>query len=105
MPILANARYERFAQIVADGKLTPTAVRDGSVIPFRPRPQQLEVLDMIYRRGWKRLIILKCQQIGFSTLLGVMCCDRLCFMTGQQISLVDTPAGSARPALPACCAK
>jgi hypothetical protein len=25
MPILANARYERFAQIVANGKLTPTA--------------------------------------------------------------------------------
>ena len=25
MPILANARYERFAQIVVDGKLTPTA--------------------------------------------------------------------------------
>jgi hypothetical protein len=24
MPVLANARYERFAQIVADGKLTPT---------------------------------------------------------------------------------
>ena len=25
MPVLANARYERFAQIVAGGKLTPTA--------------------------------------------------------------------------------
>jgi hypothetical protein len=25
MPVLANARYERFAQMVADGKLTPTA--------------------------------------------------------------------------------
>jgi hypothetical protein len=25
MPVLANARYERFAQIVAKGKLTPTA--------------------------------------------------------------------------------
>ena len=25
MQVLANARYERFAQIVADGKLTPTA--------------------------------------------------------------------------------
>jgi hypothetical protein len=25
MPVLADARYERFAQIVADGKLTPTA--------------------------------------------------------------------------------
>ena len=25
MPILANARYERFAQIVVNGKLTPTA--------------------------------------------------------------------------------
>jgi hypothetical protein len=25
MPVLANARYEKFAQVVAEGKLTPTA--------------------------------------------------------------------------------
>ena len=74
-------------------------VREGMVIPFRPRPQQLDVLDMIYRRGWKRIVILKCRQIGFSTLLGVLCCDRLCFMPGQQISLVDMAIEPARQKL------
>jgi hypothetical protein len=29
--------------------------RDGKVIPFRPRPQQSQVLDMIFRRGLKRI--------------------------------------------------
>ena len=27
--------------------------RDGKVVPFRPRPQQLQVLQMIYRQGLK----------------------------------------------------
>ena len=36
MPVLANARYERFAQIVAQGKLTPTAAyRDALVANAR----------------------------------------------------------------------
>ena len=29
--------------------------RGGKVIPFRPRPQQWQVLHMIYRRGLKRI--------------------------------------------------
>jgi hypothetical protein len=49
MPVLANARYERFAQIVADGKLTPTgAYREelpweafrGRRHPRRPQGQR-----------------------------------------------------------------
>ena len=31
--------------------------RDGKVVPFRPRPQQLQVLQMIYRQGFKRIVI------------------------------------------------
>ena len=53
--------------------------RGGKVIPFRPRPQQSQVLDMIFRRGLKRIVILKARQIGFSTLLGVICADQLCW--------------------------
>src|SRR4029453_17963761 len=63
--------------------------RDGSVIPFRPRPQQRQIIDLIYRQDCRRIIILKARQLGFSTLLGVICADRLAFGVGQQISLVD----------------
>ena len=74
-------------------------IRDGSVIPFRPRPQQLAVLEMLFVRGYKRIIILKARQIGFSTLLGVVCCDQLCFNPGQQISLIDQTLEDARQKL------
>ena len=61
--------------------------RGGKVIPFRPRPQQSQVLDMLFRRGLKRIVILKARQIGF--LLGGICADQLCWNTGKQVSLVD----------------
>lgn len=44
-------------------------------------------------------IILKSRQIGFSTLLGVICADRLCFGLGQQISLIDQTIEDARQKL------
>ena len=59
--------------------------RDGSIIKFRPRPQQAQIIDLIYRHGCRRIIILKARQLGFSTLLGVVCADRLCFGMGQQV--------------------
>jgi hypothetical protein len=73
--------------------------RDGSIIKFRPRPQQRQIIDLIYRRGCRRIIILKARQRGFSTLLGVVCADRLCFGTGQQISLIDQTLEDARQKL------
>ena len=42
---------------------------------------------------------LKARQIGFSTLLGVVCCDQLCFNPGQQISLIDQTLEDARQKL------
>ena len=70
--------------------------RDGSIIPFRPRPQQRQIIDMIYRQGCKRVVILKSRQLGFSTLLGVVCADRLCFGQGQTISLIDQTLADAQ---------
>lgn len=54
---------------------------------------------MIFRRGLKRIVILKARQIGFSTLLGVVCTDQLCWNTGKQISLVDKTQEDARQKL------
>ena len=73
--------------------------RGGSIIKFRPRPQQRQIIDLIYQQGCKRVIILKARQLGFSTLLGVVCADRLCFGLGQQISLIDQTIEDARQKL------
>lgn len=73
--------------------------RDGKVIPFRPRPQQVQVLDMIFRLGLKRIVILKARQLGFSTLLGIICTDQLCWTTGKQLSLIDRTQENARQKL------
>jgi hypothetical protein len=73
--------------------------RDGSVFPFRPRPQQAQIINLIYRQGCRRIIILKARQLGFSTLLGVICADRLCFGLGQQLSLIDQTLEDARQKL------
>ena len=42
---------------------------------------------------------MKARQLGFSTLLGVICADRLCFGMGQQISLIDQTLEDARQKL------
>jgi hypothetical protein len=65
----------------------------------RPRPQQLQVLDMLYRQELKRICILKARQLGFSTLLGIVCLDQLCWRVGRQVSLVDKTQEDARQKL------
>jgi hypothetical protein len=73
--------------------------RDGKVIPFRPRPQQAQVLEMIFKKGLKHIVVLKARQLGFSTLLGVICTDQLCWTTGKQLSLIDRTQENARQKL------
>ena len=93
-------RLEKFRDpIFRTSHLYSIRERGGKVIPFRPRPQQSQILNMIYRRGLKRIVILKARQIGFSTLLGVICADQLCWNTGKQISLVDKTQEDARQKL------
>jgi hypothetical protein len=73
--------------------------RDGKVIPFRPKSQQAQVLEMIFSQGLKRIVILKARQLGFSTLLGIICTDQLCWTTGKQLSLIDRTQENARQKL------
>ena len=63
------------------------------------RPQQRQIIDLIYRQDCRRIIILKARQLGFSTLLGVISADRLCFGMGQQLSLIDQTLEDARQKL------
>ena len=54
---------------------------------------------MIFSQGLKRIVILKARQLGFSTLLGIICTDQLCWTTGKQLSLIDRTQENARQKL------
>jgi hypothetical protein len=54
---------------------------------------------MLYRQKLKLLCILKARQLGFSTLLGIVCLDQLCWSVGRQVSLVDKTQEAARQKL------
>ena len=54
---------------------------------------------MIFRVRLKRIVILKARQLGFSTLLGIICTDQLCWTTGKQLSLIDRTQENARQKL------
>ena len=94
------AQLKRFKDpVFRISNLYSIRTREGKVIPFRPRPQQLQVLDMLYRQKLKRVCILKARQLGFSTLLGIVCLDQLCWSVGRQVSLVDKTQEDARQKL------
>jgi hypothetical protein len=50
---------------------------------------------MLYSQGLKRIVILKARQLDFSTLLGIICTDELCWTTGRRLSL--DPCATKKP--------
>jgi len=56
---------------------------------FQPKPEQWEILEAIYDRGEVRLGILKARQLGFSTLLAIICLDMILFRAGFVCGIVD----------------
>jgi len=66
-----------------------------SACKFVPRPKQWEILEDIYVHGNMRLAILKSRQLGFSTLLSLVCLDFLLFRRGVNVGVVDQTADDA----------
>lgn len=60
-----------------------------SRILFNPRKEQWEILEAIYDRGEVRVAILKARQLGFSTLLSLICLDMVIFMGGFNVGIVE----------------
>ena len=56
---------------------------------FKPRKEQWEILEAIYERGEVRLAILKARQMGFSTLIAIICLDMILFNAGFVCGIVD----------------
>lgn len=60
----------------------------GRVIPFRPRPEQVEVFQALID-GHTRIVILKARRLGMSTALDIYAADDMIWNAGIQISIVD----------------
>ena len=71
----------------------------GPIIDFRPRPEQEAILRAIFEKKYRRLIILKARQIGFSTLLGVIFADTATWRRSHQLSLIDQTQRDAQQKL------
>lgn len=61
----------------------------GQVVPFVPKKEQLEVLEDIFIRGERAILIIKARQLGFSTLIDIMICDLITFNSGYQATIID----------------
>ena len=68
---------------------------DGRLIPFRPRPEQQRVYDMLLKENVRRLIILKARRLGMSTALDILLTDQMLWNAGTQCSIVDQTAADA----------
>ena len=75
----------------------------GKVIPFRPRAEQLQVFEAVYRKGWKRIVILKARRLGMSTAIDIMAADAVLFNAGIQVSIIDQTQDDASKKLNAIC--
>lgn len=68
---------------------------DGEVIPFRPRPEQMELFRRHYRDGFRREIVLKARRLGMSTALDLMLVDQILWNQGRQVTIVDQTSSDA----------
>ena len=63
--------------------------KDAGPIPFRPTPEQDELLEDIYVHGFQKIIVVKSRQLGMSTIIAIIMLDSLLFGSGLQCSIVD----------------
>lgn len=80
---------------LCSGELYKIAPIGGGLQPFRPRPEQVRIIEAIYKEGVKQILIPKARRLGMSTVLGLICADHLLWRKEWQGSLVDRNANDA----------
>lgn len=67
----------------------------GNAIRFVPKPEQMEIIEAIYKRGLRNLLIPKARQLGMSTVIALIMLDMMVFGAGVQAALVDQTQADA----------
>lgn len=61
----------------------------GKAIRFEPRPEQEEIIEAVYKKGERNILIPKARQLGMSTVISLIILDSLLFVGGTQAAIVD----------------
>jgi hypothetical protein len=69
--------------------------RTGRMVPFRPTPEQMEIIEAVHVRGERAILILKARQLGMSTVINLILADEAIWSEGYQGSIVDQTQGDA----------
>lgn len=69
--------------------------KDGRIVPFEPNPEQLRIIRAVYEEGVKKILIIKARQLGMSTVIEEILADRLFFIPGQTMAIVDQTQSDA----------
>lgn len=84
-PFLASPERRLFS-----GELYKIIDKSGALIPFIPKPEQIEVITELLAGNW--LVIIKARQLGLSTAIGIFVTDLILFRPNYQASLVEINA-------------
>lgn len=84
-PFLADSERRLFS-----GELYKIIDKQGRLVPFLPRPEQVEVIRELHAGNW--LVIIKARQLGLSTAIGIFVADLMLFSPNIQSSLVEINA-------------
>lgn len=87
-------RAEQIAKLLRDPmwriqNLYEIKLTTGDIVPYKPRPFQMELHKDCYERGKKRFLVPKSRRQGCSTAIGVMMADMAAFNEGWKLALVD----------------
>ena len=61
----------------------------GRAVKFVPRPQQSELIEAIYLRGERNILVPKARQLGISTIIDLIILDSMLFHGGIQAAIID----------------
>lgn len=61
----------------------------GRAVKFIPRPQQRELIEAIYIRGERNILVPKARQLGISTIIDLLILDSMLFHGGIQAAIID----------------
>ena len=69
--------------------------KTGKAVPFHPKPEQIEIIEAVYIRHEKNILVPKARQLGISTVIAIIILDMAIFNAGIQAAIVDQTQGDA----------
>ena len=67
----------------------------GRSVRFVPRPEQRTLIEAVYVRGERNILVPKARQLGISTVIALIILDAMLFHAGLQAAIVDLTQADA----------